>query len=290
MRFGESISASTAAVLVGALFLLPPLTGQAQETEYVAPRSDLGDGKPDLSGIWQAVGTAHWDLLSHSQGPGPVAELGAMFFVPPGLGVVEDDEIPYQPWAVERKKHNFENRLVVKDLSNHEFGDPELKCFMPGIPRATYMPYPFQILQGQREILFVYQFGKANRVVHMNERVESLVDSWMGISNGRWEGDTLVTEVTGLNGQAWLDRAGNFFSNNARVVERYTPISPYHLEYEATIHDSTVFTRPWTIRMPLYRVVTENAELLEVNCVEIAEPSIYGDIRRLTEEDFGDDQ
>ena len=274
MRFRLAIASSLAAVL---LWTCVPLLAQVP-SGYKAPRSKNADGSPDINGIWQVLNTANWDLLSRPQQPGPMSELGAMFFVPPGRGVVEGDQIPYRPEAAARKKQNFANRLKAEAF-NSESGDPEMKCYMPGLPRATYMPYPFQILQGHREILFVYQFAKASRVVHMNKKVEATVDSWMGTSNGRWEGDTLVIDVTGLNGQAWLDRAGNFASENARVVERYTPLTPYHLQYEATIEDSTVFTRPWKISMPLYRVIDPGAEMLEVNCVELSEEVLYGKIR-----------
>jgi hypothetical protein len=252
--------------------------GQAP-SGYKAPRSKNADGTPDINGIWQVLNTANWDLESRPQQAGPLpAQLGAMFFVPPSRGVVDGDQIPYRPEAAARKKQRFDNRLKAVPFDS-ENGDPEMKCYMPGIPRATYMPYPFQILQGHREILFVYQFAKASRVVHTSKKVESTVDSWMGTSNGRWEGDTLVVDVTGLNGDAWLDRAGNFVSASARVVERYTPLSPYHLQYEATIDDPTVFTRPWKISMPLYRVIDPGAELLEVNCVELSEEALYGTIR-----------
>ena len=271
-----------AGVVLGAALgsLIQSAAAQAPQptAAYTAPRSKNGDGRPDLNGIWQVMNTANWDILSHSQQPGPMYQLGAMFFVPPGRGVVEGDELPYQPAAAERRKQNFENRLKTEPFKN-EVGDPELKCYMPGVPRATYMPYPFQILQGHREILFAYQFGKANRVIHMNQKKESTVDAWMGTSNGRWEGDTLVVDVEGLNGLAWLDRSGNFMSEAARVQERYTPISPFHMRYEATITDPKVFTRPWRMSMTLYRVVDEGAELLEVNCVEFSEEALYGAIR-----------
>jgi hypothetical protein len=277
---GTSMWLRTSVVGVLALAMLAesaPLFGQAQPG-YQAPRSRNGDGKPDLNGIWQVLNTANWDLASRPQQPGPMYQLGAMFFVPPGRGVVEGDAIPYRPEAAAKRKQRFENRIKAEAF-NSDSGDPEMKCYMPGVPRATYMPYPFQILQGQREILFAYQFAKASRVVHMNKKVEPTVDSWMGTSNGRWEGDTLVIDVTGLNGDAWLDRAGNFASASAHIIERYTPSSPYHLEYEATIEDPDVFTRPWTIRMPLYRVIDPGAELLEVNCVELSEEVLYGKIR-----------
>jgi hypothetical protein len=201
-----------------------------------------------------------------------------MFSIPPGRGVVEGGDIPYKPEALEQKKLNFARRIQT-DPRDREVGDPELKCYMPGVPRAAYMPYPFQILEGAQDILFAYQFAKSSRIVHMNKKTESTVDSWMGWSNGRWEGDTLVVDVTGLNGMAWLDRSGNYLSNNAHVVERYTPMSPNHLAYEATIEDPTLFTRPWKISFPLYRRVEKDAIVLEWNCVEFAEEAIYGSIR-----------
>ncbi len=267
------------AILTGGLLigLVRPVDGQAPSS-YTAPRSKVGDGKPDLSGLWQVLNTANWDILSHAQQPGPLHQLGALLMAPPAKGVVDGDELPYHPWAATRKKQNFENRIKTEPFKN-DLGDPELKCYMPGVPRATYMPYPFQILHSHREMLFVYQFGKANRVIHMNAKKESTVDSWMGMSNGRWEGDTLVVDVEGLNGQAWLDRSGNFISEAARVTERYTPVSPYHLRYQATINDPKVFTRPWSMSMMLYRIVDDGAEMLDLNCVEFSEEALYGAIR-----------
>ena len=147
---------------------------------------------------------------------------------------------------------------------------------MPGIPRANYMPYPFQIVQTPRGIMFIYEFASANRLVDMGKPDEALTDTWMGTNYGHWEGDTLVVDVTGLNGLAWFDRAGDFASKQLHVVERFTPVDPYHLNYEATIEDPTVFTRPWKIRMPLYRRVEQNAQLLEFKCVEFVEELLYG--------------
>jgi len=230
------------------------------------------DGHPDLNGIWQAIGTAHWDLQDHPARPGH-PDLGAIGAMPPGQSVVVGNEIPYLPQALEQKQKNFENRLRE---------DPELKCFMPGVPRATYLPYPFQIIQGTDKIMMVYGFADANRTIHMDKAAPepSPIETWMGRSHGRWEGDTLVVDVEGFNGQAWFDRAGNFASNTLRVVERYTPINRYALMYEATLEDSNVFTRPWTIRMPLYRRLEEHVQILEFKCVEFAEDLIYGHLRK----------
>jgi len=230
------------------------------------------DGNPDLNGIWQVIGTAHWDLQDHPAGAGPSA-LGAIGAIPPGQGVVEGNEIPYQAWALEKKQANFANRYTE---------DPEIKCYLPGVPRATYLPYPFQIIQGTDKIMIVYGFAEANRTIHMDKAnpEPAPIDTWMGRSHGRWEGDTLVVDVAGFNGQAWFDRAGNFASDTLRVVERYTPLSPDALMYEATIEDPNVFTRPWTLRMPLYRRLEERAQVLEFKCVEFSEDLLYDHLRK----------
>ena len=230
-----------------------------------------GDGHPDLSGVWQAMNTAHWNLEPHTSAFPVVLELGAQFAVPPGLGVVDGGPIPYLPAArAERDKH-FANRLA---------DDPEGKCYLGGVPRSTYMPYPFQIFQNKRDVIIVYQYATGFRRIFVDGKDEAPLNAWMGWSNAHWEADTFVVEVTGLNGQTWLDRAGNYFSDNAKVVERYTPMGPNHIRYEATIEDPTVFSRAWTIRMPLYRVVDDNFRLLEFKCEPYAEEKIYGHLRK----------
>jgi hypothetical protein len=262
--------------------IVAPLTA-SQTPAYIPPRTP--GGKPDLNGIWQALNTANYDLLSHSArpamalragpaGPIPAASvlpLGAVGAVPAGLGVVEGDEIPYQPWAAAKQKENADNWVT---------SDPEIKCYLPGVPRATYMPFPFQIVQNDRFILIAYEYASAVRNVYMADPGPPPIDSWMGQSVGRWDGDTLVITVTGFNGQAWFDRAGNFASEALRVVERYTRTGPDHLTYEATIEDPKVFTRPWKISMPLYRRVEKNARLHEFKCVEFVEELMYGHLRK----------
>ena len=230
------------------------------------------DGRPDLNGVWQAIGTAHWDLEDHPAAPGH-PDLGAIGAVPPGQGVVVGGEIPYNEAGLAQKRQNFAKRATE---------DPEAKCFLPGVPRATYLPYPFRIVQGDRKIMFVYGFAEANRTVHMDKENPEPppLDSWMGRSHGRWEGETLFVEVEGFNGQAWLDRAGNFAGPGLKVQERYTPLGRNALLYEAALEDPAVFTRPWKIRMPLYRRLEENARVLEFKCVEYAEDLIYGGLRR----------
>lgn len=249
--------------------LLVAASAQAQGLKTELPR--MPDGRPDLSGVWQALNTAHWNLEPHVSDYPVLLELGAQFAVPPGQGVVEGGTIPYLPAARAERARRFESRLSE---------DPETNCYMGGVPRSTYMPYPFQIFQSPNDVFIVYQFAQGFRRIFVNGTDEAPLDSWMGWSNGRWNGDTFVVDVTGLNGQTWLDRAGNFASENARVTERYTPLGPNHLQYEATIEDPTVYSRPWTIRMPLYRIVDDNYRMLEFKCEPFAEEKIYGHLRK----------
>lgn len=234
-----------------------------------APRAAAG--QPRLDGIWQALTEANWDIRPHGAGPAPLAELGTFSAIHPGLGIVDGGELPYQPWAAEKQKENFANRLAL---------DPEGKCFLPGVPRATYMPYPFQILQTPQFVMIAYQYANAVRTVHMVNPGPSPADSWMGWSVGQWEGDTLVVDVSSMNDQTWFDRAGNFHSDALHIVERYSPMGPDRLLYEATIEDSKVFTRPWTISLPLYRRAEKNVELMEFKCEEFAEEKLYGHLRK----------
>ncbi|MSO81875.1 MAG: hypothetical protein EXQ53_01065 [Acidobacteria bacterium] len=232
------------------------------------------DGTPNLNGVWQAVGTAHWNLQDHQARTGPVLELGAILAVPAGLSVVEGNEIPYQPWAAARQKENYDNWLTR---------DPEVTCYLPGLPRATYMPYPFQIVQtGSNDILMAYEYASASRVIKMGKVEPPPVDTWMGQSGGRWEGDTLVVDSTGFNDQTWFDRAGNFHSEALHLVERFTPSGPDLLDYQVTFEDPKVFTRPWKMQMPLYRRQEKGAQLLEFKCVEFVEEMMYGHLRKKT--------
>jgi len=206
------------------------------------------DGKPDLSGVWQAINTAAWDLQGHHARKG----------MPAGLRVVVGGAIPYQPWAAGKQGENFENRLNA---------DPEAECYLPGVPRITYMPYPFQIVQTPAQLAFLYEYVHATRNVFVgSEHPPGHIDWWMGDSRARWEGDTLVVDVVDFNDATWFDRAGNFHSDELHVTERYTRTGPDHMKYEATIEDPKVFTRPWLIRMPLYRRQESEIQLLEYEC------------------------
>jgi hypothetical protein len=276
------IAAVAAAAGAFAAVVATPLAGQAPAA-YRAPRTP--DGKPDLNGIWQALNEANYDIEMHMARPAlalragpygpvpaaPVLAFGAVGSVPPGVGVVEGGTLPYKPEKLAQKKENQEKWLER---------DPEIKCYLPGVPRATYMPQPFQILQSQSAFFIAYQYDGAVRNVYLKDPGPAPIDSWMGQSVGRWEGDTFVVEATGFNDGTWFDRAGNFHSDQLKVVERYTRVQPDVINYEATITDPETFTRPWKMSMPLYRRLEKNAQLMDFKCVEFVEELLYGAYRK----------
>jgi hypothetical protein len=209
------------------------------------------DGKPNLNGIWQTFSTAHWNLEAHT------AEDG----IPAGQSVVEGNDIPYQPAALAQRRANFEKRTTT---------DPLTKCHLPGVPRITYIPFPFQIAQTPKYIAMTYEFDHTTRIIYTDGSPHPPpLDFWMGDSRVRWQGDTLVVDVTHFNDETWFDMAGNYHRDALHVVERYTPISPDAINYEATIEDAKVFTRLWKISMPLYRRLEKGVQLLEYECVDL---------------------
>jgi len=252
-------------ILATLLFALPAW-GQSV---YKGPRTP--DGEPNLNGIWQVMNTANWDLLTHGPEPSALVAAGEQGATPPGQGVVEGEEIPYLPEAAKKKEQNHVNRLAL---------DPETRCYLPGVPRATYMPHPFQIFQTPQTVFIAYEYAGAARNINMGKPTESQADSWMGWSNGHWEGDTLVVDVTGFNDQSWLDRAGDFHSEALHVVERYTPLSADVIQYQAALEDPNVYSRPWKINMLIYRHLEKNFQLMEYKCPELTEEFLYGNLRK----------
>ncbi len=268
-------------ILLAAMVLCIGSSGAAQRGTI--PRA--ANGRPDMNGIWQALGNAHYDIEPHaargamSWRPGPVVPvpakevvaLGAVGAVPSGMGIVVGGKIPYTPEGRAKKKENQEQWITR---------DPEVKCYLPGVPRATYMPFPFQIFQSDKAFFMAYEYAGAVRQVYFKDPGPPQVDSWMGQSVGTWAGDTLVVTVTGFNADSWFDRAGNHHSEAMKVVERYTMLGPDHIQYEATIEDPQTFTQPWTIRLPLYRHVEDGARLGQFKCVEFVEELLYGHLRK----------
>ena len=262
-------------------FLLGSLHPKDSESETIP----IGPhGKPDLNGVWQVMNRANFNLEAHSASAamhlieGPVVPiphpdilaLGAVGSVPGGLSVVEGNKIPYKRDALKKRD---ENR---NDWLNR---DPEIKCYLPGVPRATYMPYAFQIFHSEEAFFFAYEYAGATRNIYLEDPGEPPVDSWMGQSWGYWEENTFVVEATGFNDQTWFDRSGNYHSDKLKVTERYTLLNPYLMDYEAIIEDEEVFTRPWKIKMKLYKKVGDDAQLQQFKCVEFVEELIYGEWR-----------
>jgi hypothetical protein len=259
------------------------LTAMSLPAADVIPRIA---GKPNFNGIWQANNTANWDLQTHASRPiagqpgllagstvlaAPVLALGSLGWVPAGIGVVEGGEIPYLPWAAARQKENLAHSLDR---------DPEIKCFQPGVPRAVYMPYPFQIIQGGNTIRQVFEYANAQRTIFMAPMDPYPNIAFMGYSTGHWEGDTLVVKVTQLTDATWFDRSGNFHSDALTVTERYTPLGANAIRYEATMEDPQVFSKPWKISMPLYRRLEADAQLMDFRCVEMVEETMLGHLRK----------
>jgi hypothetical protein len=270
MRKRSIVALATAAQAI--LLLSAATTARAQ------PKLDRPvriSGHPDFNGVWQALNTAYWNLEAHSVEAVPASpgnnfwQLGAIAAIPAGRSVVRGGTIPYLPEALKKRDAN---------RANWPAADPEAKCYMLGVPRATYHNFPFQIFQGDGDLLFVYPFAAANRVVYMKDHADLPVDSWMGRSNGTWEGDVLVVTTTSQNGETWLDRAGNHHSNKLKVTERFTLLGPNHIWYEATLDDPLTYSRPWTIEMPLYRLIEANAQLLEHKCVPFTDMLLYHDL------------
>lgn len=259
---------------------------EAQSASVAAiPRTP--DGKPDFNGIWQVLTTANNNLepappkSAFSMVPGDfvpvpapqVVAFGAVGAVPASQGVITTNNgyIPYKPEALARRDENREMWLER---------DPEIKCFMPGVPRATYMPHPLQIFQSNSAFFIAYSFAGAVRNIYLEDPGEAPIDSWMGQSHGTWDGDTFVVEVSGLIDQSWYDRAGNYRSWESKVTERYTMIDKNTIEYTATIVDPQLYTEPWTISMPLYRRLEKDFELPQFKCVEFVEELLFGRFRK----------
>jgi hypothetical protein len=282
---GSMAAVAMAAAVAGALvsLLVTQIAGQASRPARVGE-------KPNFSGIWQANNEANWDLQAHEARAGaimqqgvyptaftqvpaaPIVALGAAGGVPASLGVVQGDgEIPYTPEALAIKKANAAAWIDR---------DPELKCYLPGIPRAMYMPYPFEITQSTNKVHMAYAFASTARTIHMDAVDEPPSDTWMGHSVGRWDGNTLVVDVTNFNDKSWFDRAGNFHSEALHLTERFTLLTPDVIRYEVTVEDPKVFTRPWRMAMPLYRRMEPNIQLLEYRCTEFVEEFLYGHVRR----------
>lgn len=257
------------ALLAAPLLVMLSSISVAAEGDFV-PRT--ADQKPDFNGIWQAIGSSHWNIEPHAADFSPLVELGAIGAIPAGLGIVEGGSIPYTSEARAKQQENKADWLAL---------DPVVKCYMPGVPRATYLPFPFQIIQSPEHVVMAYEFASASRIVYMDRPdFEAPIFSWMGHSRGHFEGDSLVIDVTDQVPDTWLDRAGNHHSDALRVTERYTHVGPNTLMYEATLEDPNVYTQAWTLKFPLYRRLDENMQLLEFKCVEFTEELIYGHLRK----------
>ncbi|MBI3790067.1 MAG: hypothetical protein HY275_04220 [Gemmatimonadetes bacterium] len=272
--------------LVASALVVTPLAAQrAASAPARPPIPRLASGKPDLSGIWQAMTTAHWDIEPHDARPalamreGPVVPvpakevlaMGAVGSVPAGTGIVVGGTIPYTAEALAKRDENRAKWLER---------DPEIRCYLPGVPRATYMPYAFQVVQSESQFFIAYEYAGAVRQVYYKDPGPPQTDGWMGQSVGTWKGDTLVVKVNGFNDRTWFDRAGNHHTENLVVTEKWVLTDADHIAYEATMEDPATFTKPWSVRVTLYRHVEPDARLGQFKCVEFVEELMYGHLRK----------
>lgn len=240
-------------ILAAALLcaMLVPLVAQTPAPAFRAARTP--DGQPNIMGIWQSMSTAHYDVEPH----------GASMGVPAGVGVIvdpADGKIPYRPEALAKRNENFRNRAKL---------DPHSKCYKPGTPHMVYLPFPFQIVQTPSQVTILSEYMHNTRHIYLTRKSHwppDSVDLWNGDSVGHFEGDVFVTDVANFNGQAWLDRAGNFHSDELKVTERFRLIDADTLQYEATLNDPRTYTRPWTMRLLLYRHKEPRFRILEYEC------------------------
>ena len=272
---------SLCTLVIAASFAMGAAQSSAQGWEM--PRT--AGGKPDLNGVWRSEGRHNYNIEPHSaragmammEGPlGPipakeVVKLGSIASVPASLGIVEGGTIPYKPEALKQRDENAANFLTM---------DPEVKCYLPGMPRANYMPYAFQIFHNDDALFFAYEYAGAVRNVVLEDPGPAPIDSWMGQAWVKWEGDTAVVTVTDMNGETWLDRSGNYIGYGAVVTERYTLTGPNTMAYEATIENPDVFTKPWKIAYTLYKMEGKDAQLQQFKCVEFVEELMYGHLRK----------
>ncbi len=216
------------------------------------------DGRPDFSGIWQSLSGADYGLEPH-----PATKED-----PPGLGVVEGGVIPYQPWALEQRAKNLASRATA---------DPRTQCFTLGTPRGFYNSAPFQIFQRPRDLTVLYEFGHPVRTIHTNgtQHPDGHIDFWLGDSRAHWEEDTLVVDVNDFNGETWLDRAGNFHSDELHLVERWSYLDRNTIRYRATFDDPKVYTRAWSIELLFYRRLEANVQLIENYCATLEYDKYY---------------
>ena len=290
LRRSTVLTALGGAAIGAALTVMVTGTATTAQPQMPPRAAEMPDGRPNFNGVWQALNEAHWDLEAHEPLPAwvtqegaypyeyarvpaaPFVALGAVAGVPGSMGVVGGEgRIPYTPEALAIKQENREHWIDR---------DPELKCYLPGIPRAMYMPYPFQIVQGTNKIHMTFAFSNAARVIHLDDVARPPDYTYMGHSVGRWDGNTLVVTVDYFNGKTWLDRAGNHHSEALELEERFTPLSSDALWYEVTLTDPNTYTEPWTFAMPLYRRLEPTATVLDYPCIEFSEEFMYGHVRR----------
>jgi hypothetical protein len=242
-----------ATVLVASAVVASLAVGQGPAGSGI-PRT--ADNKPDFSGIWQVLDNSiDSNIEAHEASYGVRGSQGAIVDLP-------DGKLPYLPAALAKRQENYKNRAM----------DPVSQCYSPGVPRLAYVPFPFQITQTPKWMMITSEFVNNYRNVYINES-EHLkgIDFYMGDSRAKWDGDTLVIDVANFRHQpdevqTWFDASGNWHSNKLHVVERWKMLSRDAINFRATVDDSEVFSRPWTMEVTLYRHLEKNFRLMDYQC------------------------
>jgi hypothetical protein len=233
--------------------------------QTVAPKSGVpraSDGKPDLTGVWQGGTTRRgsWEEANTGLGVGgtgrdPSAPPNESPTAPPP----NREPAPYQSWAAKKVLESFNKRGI---------DDPAAFCLPPGLPRMNMLGlFPVQIVQTPKQIIILYEYMNSFRVIPLAAKHgDDVVPSYLGDSVAHWEGDTLVVDVTGFNDKTWLTSTGTFHTEALHLTERYTRVDKDRIDYVATMEDSTVLTKPWTVRSTM--MLREGTRVREYVCAE----------------------
>lgn len=237
-------------------FLLAAIPLSAQ-TKY-PPMPRTAEGKPDLTGVWQGgsnrVGS--WEEANDGTGVGGT---GTAKPSPTPANVPAREPAPYQPWAAKKVLEFFNRRGI---------DDPEASCAAPGVPRITTIGlFPMQIVQTPKTVVMLFEVFHVFRIIPINAKhPDDLEPSYMGDSVGHWEGDTLVVDVTGFNDKTWLGPIGTFHSEALHVTERYTRVDYNTINYDVTMEDPNVLTKPWNTHNTI--MLRNGTRLREYECAE----------------------
>ncbi len=252
----------TAFVIAALSLAAQTSTGEKAKASAKSSVPRTADGKPDLTGVWQSGSTARgsWEEANSGNGIGGNGKNpNAPAILSSSDRPAAAEKAPYQPWAAQKVLESYKIRGI---------DDPAAQCLPPGIPRTSTLGlFPTQIVQTPKQIIFLYEYMHEYRVVPLNAKhPDDIQPTYMGDSVAHWEGDTLVVDVTGFNDRTWLIGTGTFHSEDLHVTERYTRVDKDQINYDNTMEDPKILTKPWVIHTNL--MLREGTRLQEYVCAE----------------------